>query len=120
MNNDNYMQNFKTAPSCIFQDTGRRLGVYFLNGNSAVFRLFTFPDIKNAALEIKPAGKPVKRFDMIQESECIWYLQLDKCTVSNGDRYRFIIERGGEAIAVKDPCSMYQDSYFKWSKILSF
>jgi len=84
---------------------------------SAVFRLFTFPDIKSAALEIKPKGSPVQKTVMEKESDCIWSVTLRRGIIEHGDRYRFLIDYKDRLTPVKDPCSMYQDEYFKWSRI---
>ncbi len=118
MENSNYINNINSGTSpCIFNKSGKHLGAYFLHDNSVMFRLLTFRDVKNVTLEIKPKNKPVQKYDMIQESACVWYLVINAGIITNGDRYRFVIDYKNELTAVKDPCSMWQDGYFKWSRI---
>lgn len=93
------------------------LGAHFNGNGNAVFRLFTFEDTKRVTLEVKPANQSIISFEMKKIKRCVWGIELEKGIVSEGDRYRFIIDYKGELTRVKDPCSMFQDSYFKWSKI---
>ncbi len=117
--NQEKINNIKQSDSPCVKDTWQsHFGAYFTKDLRAVFKLFTFPDVKNVQLEIKPRLKPSLVFNMNNTKECIWQLILDKGIISDGDRYRFIISfNNNESITVKDPCSMYQEEYFKWSKI---
>jgi 1,4-alpha-glucan branching enzyme len=93
-------------------------GAYFLDDGGVFFQIFTFPDVKSVKLEIKAYNKSSFKVDMTKKSECIWQYKLQAGIVSSGDRYHYLIEyANGEVICVKDPCSMWQDSYFKWSRL---
>ncbi len=92
-------------------------GAFFNEDGSASFTLFTFEDVEKVELKVKSANKEILTFDMMNTKKCIWNITLESGIVFSGDRYRFIIHRRGESIWVKDPCSMWQESYFKWSKI---
>ncbi len=118
MENHNFIHNVNIKKSpCIVNTWSKIFGAFFLDNGDAFFRLFTFSNVKNVMLEIKPHNKPVLSFQMQKKSDCIWQITLEKGLISNGDRYRFLIDYKDEILAVKDPCSMWQDSYFKWSKI---
>ena len=118
MNNVNYIKNINTKVSpCIFDTWNKHFGAYFMKDNSVMFRLLTFREVKNVNVEIKSKHKPVQKFGMIQESACIWYVNIKEGIIENGDRYRFVIDYKNEQTPVKDPCSMWQDQYFKWSRI---
>lgn len=107
--------NFIHKSSGIFNIHSKFFGAYFLQNGYVLFKLLTFDDVTKVTLEVKPKGEPIKSFDMNKTEPGIWQLEIENGIVKNGDRYRYIIERKGESISVKDPCSMYQDSYFKWS-----
>ncbi len=92
-------------------------GAFINKDGSAVFRLCTFETTEKVVLKVKKVGKDVMSFDMTKVKKCIWTITLDPGVVSSGDRYRFILHNKGEVIWVKDPCSMWQESYFKWSRI---
>ncbi len=108
--------NKKNDP-CVKDTWDNYLGAYFLEDGSAFFKLFTFPEVKNVILEIKIRKEPIKSFNMNNIEKGIWQLILPPGSINNEDRYRFVIEYKDELISVKDPCSMFQDAYFKWSKI---
>ena len=96
----------------------RKLGAYFTKDGKAVFKLFTFPDVLNVQLEIKPKNRCIQVFNMEKIEDVIWQITLEKGIINHQDRYRFLITyKDGEVITVKDPCSMLQDAYFKWSRI---
>ncbi len=92
-------------------------GAFFTKEGRIIFKLFTFPEVKNVFLEIKQYGKDIKTYTLNKVKNCIWSLELDAGEVQSSDRYRFLIDYKNDLISVKDPCSMYQDSYFKWSKL---
>ena len=92
-------------------------GTHFFDDGRVCFRLFTFEDVKNVILKVKPSNQSIKSFNMTNIKKCIWEITLDSVIVNSGDRYRFIIERNNEVIWVKDPCSFWQERYFKWSKL---
>ncbi len=106
--------NHKNSP-CNFDTWDNYLGACFLNDGDAFFRLFTFPETKNVILEVKVKSQPIKKFNMNNVEKGIWQLILPKGTINHLDRYRFVIDYNNELIPVKDPCSLYQDTYFKWS-----
>ncbi len=118
MHINNYIHNINKHKSpCVFDTWSKYFGAYFTDNGSAFFRLFTFYDVKNVILEIKPYNKEILKFDMQHVQECVWQIEIEKGLIENGDRYRFIIDYKDELISVKDPCSMWQDYYFKWSRI---
>ena len=102
---------------CVFDTWNNHFGAYFLDNGDSFFRLFTFSDVKKVELEIKPSNKPINKFEMNYAGGGIWQLELPSGTIQHGDRYRFLILYKDEVLSVKDPCSMWQDSYFKWSRI---
>lgn len=103
---------------CVFDTWGNHLGAYFTADGRCVFKLFSFNDNKKVLLELKPKNKPVKTFEMHHTGNGLWQIILDKNIANHSDRYRFLITyKNGESVTVKDPCSMCQESYFKWSKI---
>ena len=109
--------NKKNSP-CIYDSWENHLGAYFSEDGSAIFKLFTFSNVKSVKLEIKCKNKKIQTFDMSIISDNIWQIILPKGKIKHSDRYRFVIEfDNGEIIKVKDPCSMHQEAYFKWSKI---
>lgn len=118
MRNFNRIRNINHLKSpCVFDTWANKFGAYFLDNGDSFFRLFTFPDVKSVVLEIKPYNKPKQRFEMEKTENCIWEKELPADILQSGDRYRFIIDYKNKVISVKDPCSMWQDSYFKWSRI---
>lgn len=118
MNNVNYIKNINTNVSpCVFDTWGKHFGAYFMQDNSVMFRILTFREVTNVTVEVKTKHKAVQKFGMIQESACIWYINIKDSNISNGDRYRFVINYKNEQRFLKDPCSMWQDQYFKWSRI---
>ena len=102
---------------CVFDTWNNHFGAYFLDNGDSFFRLFTFSDVKKVELEVKPFNKSIQKYDMNYTGGGIWQLELPAGTVQHADRYRFIIYYKDEVLPVKDPCSMWQDSYFKWSRI---
>ncbi len=103
--------------SCSFDIWKKRFGAYFLNNGNVLFKLLTFPDTDNVILELKPYKKNKLKFNMNKISECVWEAEIEKNIINHGDRYRFIIVRNGDAMQVKDPCSMWQDTLSQWSRI---
>lgn len=97
----NYVKNF--------------FGAYFDEEGNCTFKLLTFADCDNVVLEVKRKGLPVSKFNMLKSDICVWQITLDNIQIQSGDRYRFVITRKNQTFCVKDPCSMWQDSYFKWS-----
>lgn len=116
-NTDIVSNNFNiSAPK--YDSWENHLGAFFLQDGRIVFKLFTYLDVLSVKLEIKCIKSPIQTYNMDYLGNGIWEIILDKGIVNNGDRYRFVIEfENGEIIKVKDPCSMYQDAYFKWSRI---
>ena len=102
---------------CVFDTWNNHFGAYFLDNGDSFFRLFTFSDVKKVELEVKPFNKMIQKYDMNYSGGGIWQLELPSGIIQHGDRYRFIISYKDEVLPVKDPCSMWQDSYFKWSRI---
>lgn len=92
-------------------------GAFFNSDGSTVFRLCTFETTTKVTLKVKKTGEEALSFDMVKVKKCIWEITLPVGTVSSGDRYRFIIENKGQSNWVKDPCSMWQEAYFKWSRL---
>ena len=117
MPNNNIKNVNQLKSPCVFDTWSKYFGAYFTEEGKVVFRIFTFSDVKMVKVQVKPRNKDVISFNMINTGFGIWQLELEAGIVENYDRYRYIIERNGEEIAVKDPCSMYQDSYFKWSRL---
>lgn len=118
MQNINRIKNINSILNpCVFDTWKNHFGAYFLDNGDSFFRIFTFPDVKCVFLEIKPYNKPILSYKMNNLGNGIWQLEIDAGVMKNGDRYRFIIDYKDELISVKDPCSMWQDSYFKWSRI---
>lgn len=114
---DIYNINKENAP-CIYDSWENHLGAYFMEDGKIVFKLFTFNDVKSVKLEIKIPGEEIKSYNMDLKKNGIWEIVLEKGAANHSDRYRFVIEyKNGEIIKVKDPCSMHQEAYFKWSKI---
>lgn len=117
MLNTEFMEN-NNNNSCIYDSWENHLGAYFLANGNVIFKLFTFNNVKQVKLETKCIKKPIQIYDMHKGKNGIWQITLSKKDVGQGDRYRFVIEyENGEIIKVKDPCSMHQESYFKWSKL---
>ncbi len=115
---NNNIKNINTIKMpCIYDTWEKYFGAYFTQSGEAIFRFYTFPDVKNVILQIKREKMPITSYNMENTGFGIWVLKLEKDKISNYDRYRFIIDYKDEQIPVKDPCSMYQDSYFKWSRI---
>lgn len=109
--------NNENSP-CVYDSWDNHLGAYFLDNGRCFFKLFTFPDVLVVKLEVKPKSRHISVFDMKNTGGGIWEIVLDKGIVSHGDRYRFVItDKNGEIYTVKDPCSMHQEEYFKWSKL---
>ncbi len=117
MPNNNIKNVNRIKSPCVFDTWTKYFGAYFTDEGGVVFRLFTFPDVKNVKVELKPHNKNIISFDMNNMGFGVWQLEIEKGIVQNYDRYRYIISRNGEDIPVKDPCSMYQDAYFKWSRL---
>ena len=114
MNKNRHINN----NSALIQNMQERfLGAYFNNDNSCNIKIFTFPDLDKLELELKRKNLPIKRYNMNNKGKGIFELRLGGNEVNSGDRYRFIINSNNEEYSIKDPCSMWQDSYFKWSKL---
>lgn len=109
--------NEKNSP-CIYDTWENHLGAYFDTDGNTIFKLFTFPDVLNVRLELKPKNKNIQIFNMNNTGNGIWQLILEKGVANHEDRYRYVITyASGEVVIAKDPCSMYQEAYFKWSKL---
>ena len=115
MNNNKNIHLYKN--SLILGSCPEYFGAYFTSENDIIFKFFTFPEVKQVYLEIKPHNKDVMQLEMTSIGEGRWYLRLENGLADNGDRYRFVFEHKGELVQVKDPCSMWQDTYYKWSKL---
>ncbi|MBQ9245871.1 alpha amylase C-terminal domain-containing protein [bacterium] len=103
--------------SGVLTNCNEYLGAYFTPENDIIFKFFTFSEVKQVFLEIKPHGKELLKFEMTPFCNGKWYLRLQNGVAKSGDRYRYVFEYKGETISVKDPCSMWQDTYYKWSKL---
>ncbi len=103
--------------SSVLANSPEFYGAYFTSENDIIFKFFTFPEVKQVFLELKPHNKPIIKLEMNSQGSGKWYLRVESGLAENGDRYRFVFEHKNEEIKVKDPCSMWQDSYFKWSKL---
>ncbi len=108
--------NINNSP-CNFDSWSKHFGAYFLDNGNAFFKLLTFSDVTNVTLELKPYKKDKLKLEMNNTRECVWELEIEKGLLKSGDRYRFILNRNNDLIQVKDPCSMWQDSFFQWSRI---
>lgn len=118
MNHGNRINNINIKKSpCVFDTWDKHFGAYFTDEGSVVLTLFTFPDVDSVKLQVKPYNSPIQIFNMENIKKCIWSIEINNPSLKNGDRYRFVLDYKGETVYVKDPCSMYQDSYFKWSKL---
>ncbi len=108
----------KLCSVCKHDSLCNKMGALFLSDNSVKFNLFTFLDVKNVQLELRTEAKKSTFYEMNSLDDGLWQLVLSSQIAKNGDRYRFVITYSNdEIVVVKDPCSMYQDSYFKWSKL---
>lgn len=105
------------SQTCVFDNWDKHFGAHFDNAGNAMFKLFTFYDVESAELEYKPRGLEAETVRMFKTADCFWEIKLPKGIIKSGDRYRFWIERNVKKYSVKDPCSMWQDSFFKWSRI---
>ncbi len=114
MNNNSHNEFLYRKP-CIEDIPKRFFGVYFLKNGNVFFKLLTFASAKKVILEIKPKKEPVKTFIMNNTDSGIWQLELPEGVVKSSDRYRYIIDYKDEQLKVKDPCTLHQDCYFKWS-----
>ncbi len=103
--------------SCIHNTWNKFFGAFFDCEKNCNVKLFAYNDIKKITIEIKRKHSQSKKYEMTKTSKCIWQCFLPKEEINSGDRYRFIIERQEKEYSVKDPCSMWQDSYFKWSRL---
>lgn len=103
---------------CKHDSLCNKMGAVFLPDNSVQFNLFTFLDVKDVKVELKRESIDSVFLDMKNLGDGLWQLVLSSDKVSNGDRYRFCIKYSDDkCVIVKDPCSMWQDSYFKWSRL---
>ncbi len=109
--------NYHHKTDCVFDSWHNHFGAYFTCSGDIVFKIFTFKEVKTVYLEVKPEGKPIQKFTMEHFGLGIWQYVLKEGIVKEGDRYRYILDLNDELIPVKDPCSMYQDAYFKWSRL---
>lgn len=112
INNQNICSDFKSS----FYVWDKYFGINFAPDGSIIIKIFAFPYLENIHLEIKRIGKDIEKFKMEKGCDCIWKYILPKDYLQNGDRYRFVLDFCGTNVYVKDPCSMWQDVYFKWSK----
>ena len=116
MLNTDFMEN--TDINLKYDSWENHLGAFFLKDGRVCFRLFTFDNVLNVKLEVKRSQMPITVYNMTFIKNGIWEVILEKDLISHSDRYRFVIEfDSGEILKVKDPCSMHQETYFKWSKL---
>ena len=102
----------KLCSVCSHDSLCNKMGALFLSDNSIQFNLFTFLDVKNVQLELRTSSKKSEFLNMSNLGDGLWQLVLSPESAKSGDRYRFVITYStGEVVVVKDPCSMYQDSY---------
>ena len=85
---------------------------------SVNFKLFTFNDVEEAWVEIKRVGKEIITIPL-EICDCgVFEKRVPPEMASDGDRYRFVIKRQGKnPVRVRDPYSMKQDGFSKWSTI---
>lgn len=87
------------------------------NGN-VNFKIYSFEDAKNVSVEIKQRGQEPKILKLENKGNGVFEKIAPPDIAKDGDRYRFIIERPGEALKrVRDPYSMKQDHLSQWSII---
>ena len=94
-------------------------GAYVDKKENVTFKVATFPDATAVSVEIKPARKRVFKI-LPLENICngVFSLTVNKKLARRGDRYRFIIERPNQPKKrVRDPYSMLQDNFSRWSII---
>ena len=109
--------NFNNHIKFPYQKIWRRFfGVFFDKEENCNVKLFTFADTTKVIMEVKPLKENAVLYELQKTSDCIWQTKLTKEQIKSGDRYRFIITYKNKTVQVKDPCSMWQDSYFKWSR----
>ncbi len=115
MKNEKYIHIYKNSNALALCEEYN--GAYFTPENDIIFKFFTFKEVKNVTLEIKPHNSEILKFNMTSVGEGRWHIRLQSGIAQSGDRYRFVFEHNNETIEVKDPCSMWQDTYYKWSKL---
>ena len=97
-------------------------GAYVDKKENVTFKVATFPDATAVSVEIKPARTRVFKI-LPLENICngVFSLTVNKKLARRGDRYRFIIERPNQPKKrVRDPYSMLQDNFSRWSIIFIF
>ena len=101
---------------CLHDSWENHLGAYFLPNGNIIFKLFTYDTVKEVLLEIKCHKCPINTYRMEKQTDNLWEIILNSKHIKEFDRYRFSLKyEDDEIIKIKDPCSMYQDAYFKWS-----
>lgn len=112
INNNNICSKFNSS----FYMWDKYFGINFTSDGKISVKIFSFPYLQNIYLEIKRKGQNIEKYKMEKVCDCIWKYILPENYLNNGDRYRFVLDFCGTNVSVKDPCSMWQDVYFKWSR----
>ena len=101
----------------ILEAKSRIKGAYVDSEGNMEFSIFTFPEVNSVDLQLNTKKSNILTFKMEKTSECIFEAKVQKLKIKNRNvRYRFQLHfDDGEVITVKDPYSMHQDTYFKWS-----
>lgn len=92
-------------------------GAYIDEKGNAEFRIFTFPEVTAVDLQLNTQKSNIQTLKMDKTEDCIFETSIKNFkTKDRHIRYRFQLHfKDGEVITVKDPYSMWQDTYFKWS-----
>ena len=103
----------------ILEAKRRIKGAYVLENGDTEFSLYTFESVKEVNLQLNLQKSNILSFPMKNKGDGFFELVIKNMQKKDRPvRYRFqLIFNDGEVLTVKDPYSMWQDSYFRWSII---
>ncbi len=110
-----YMYN--GVPFCSLSQDHASWGANVEKNKNVNFKLYTFPDVNDVYVEIKPPYKTSFLFPLKKKEKGVFENVATSDIVKEGDRYRFILDRNGKKTVVRDPYAMQRENIDNWSII---
>ena len=103
----------------INESKSRIKGAYVKENGDVEFSLFTFDNVKTVELQLNYQKSTIITLPMDKKPDGVFETVVKKLKPKGRPvRYRFRLTfDDGEILTVKDPYSMWQDAYFRWSII---
>lgn len=108
---------YNGIPFCSLEKNHDSWGASVEKNKNVNFKLFTFPDVDEVSVEIKSPYKAALLFPLKNQGGGVFENVATADIVKQGDRYRFVINRNGKKIIVRDPYAMHRENIDNWSII---